>query len=1090
MRKDIRIDVNSKNNKFKIDNKTLGITSENLQGKIIFKPEPFVDGTCRMYINGRGSILMDKEEDCYTVNILSSLLTEDSLDVCFKITEPETEDGIPIFCSKIMKFKVLETIDSSSTIPEDYPSWEQVLDSMMAQIEQMEEDAEDRLDEVVGQIQDLTSQYNSNASSKVSDFNSNAASKKEDFNSNATNKTSAYNLNASNKLNDLDAYTEQKKEEIEEGKDDLIQELSDHESDKESELDSYTNAKKSELNTYTTTKKGELDDYEDDKESELSSFASGKTSDFNTNASSKISAYNTNATEKTTEYNSNHTEKLGAYNDNATSKTSSFNDNATAKTSAFNENASDKTDDFDDNATSKLGAYNSNHTEKLGAYNDNATSKTTAFNDNATAKIAEYDAHVAELQSQVDDLTTLVETELDTNTVEGTEIDVSDSAEYRGPVIPGANLEQEQLSGKNLWGGIEETITNAGITFTTNKDGSIIANGTATGSTRSTSLISTNAISKGYIKTLPAGTYIISKNLTQNIEADIVRSNGSTIATVPTNETSKIITITEDTDIFIRASVRVGGTSQNEVIYIQLEEGSTATDYEPYCGGQPSPNPDYPQEIKVVTGNNVVKHVGKNLWGGFTPYSVKSYDINYVTNADGTVTANGTSTGYATSVTTANALQRGIYKKLPAGTYSVSGGKSSKRFVSIYDLNATQIGRDIGNGRTFTLSEDTTIILRAEITSGEIADNEIFYIQLEENTTQTPYEPYKEEEYEVNMGGDNLLVYPYQDADKTSRGIDWNVNDDGTILVNGTNNDSSASYFNVHYANDTLQLKAGTYTFSLSSSSNIRCTISNYTTGNDIAQIRANNSETTFTLSEDTIIRIILAVSGGLTVNNVLVKPQLNPGTTAKRFSQYIANPIELCKIGDYSDILFKNEVGDENYNAELEDGAWYKKGVIGKAILDGTGYYVYNSAIDSFRYNGINNNLIDNTIITTVCTHFIGISFNNRNIGTNPKCYFENNYLQLKQSGYTDSNIFKAWLSENNVTLYYILATPTYTQITNPTLISQLEALRKAKWFKGVNHWWTETENLEPNLKGTYKQSNNLRLQALEQAVVALGGV
>lgn len=45
----------------------------------------------------------------------------------------------------------------------------------------------------------------------------------------------------------------------------------------------------------------------------------------------------------------------------------------------------------------------------------------------------------------------------------------------------------------------------------------------------------------------------------------------------------------------------------SEVTHIQLEKGISATTYEPYVGGVPSPNPDYPQDIKVVTGENVVK---------------------------------------------------------------------------------------------------------------------------------------------------------------------------------------------------------------------------------------------------------------------------------------------------------------------------------------------------------------------------------------------------------------------------------------------------------------------------------------------------
>ena len=43
-----------------------------------------------------------------------------------------------------------------------------------------------------------------------------------------------------------------------------------------------------------------------------------------------------------------------------------------------------------------------------------------------------------------------------------------------------------------------------------------------------------------------------------------------------------------------------------------LEKGSEATSYEPYTGGIPSPNPDYPQEIKSVV-NPTIKVYGKNL---------------------------------------------------------------------------------------------------------------------------------------------------------------------------------------------------------------------------------------------------------------------------------------------------------------------------------------------------------------------------------------------------------------------------------------------------------------------------------------------
>ena len=46
------------------------------------------------------------------------------------------------------------------------------------------------------------------------------------------------------------------------------------------------------------------------------------------------------------------------------------------------------------------------------------------------------------------------------------------------------------------------------------------------------------------------------------------------------------------------------GKTVNTVIYPQLQNGSTATPYEPYTEGKPSPSPEYPQEIKNVGKRN------------------------------------------------------------------------------------------------------------------------------------------------------------------------------------------------------------------------------------------------------------------------------------------------------------------------------------------------------------------------------------------------------------------------------------------------------------------------------------------------------
>lgn len=208
----------------------------------------------------------------------------------------------------------------------------------------------------------------------------------------------------------------------------------------------------------------------------------------------------------------------------------------------------------------------------------------------------------------------------------------------------------------------------------------------------------------------------------------------------------------------------------------------------------------------------------------------------------------------------------------------------------------------------------------------------------------------------------------------------------------------------------------------------------------------------------------IKVVTGNNVIKNVGKNYNLNLGT------------IELCKIDNYQDTIFKNVVGDENYNAELDDGAWYKKKVIDKKFLDGEMYFANSGVTNVFytpvitNYSRINNkpfcdnfkgfNNVDTASSVTIIN---SVGFNNA---------YNYNRLYISFNGTIDE--LKDFLNEKMPTLYYANDNPTYEKITDPTLISQLEALRKAKWFKGVNHWWTETDNLEPNLKGTYRQAIN----------------
>lgn len=124
--KDINIKVLS-NSMIILDKTILGINGENLQGKIIFNFEKFVDGVAWLEIekeNGeKGYIQMTKENETYTLEIKSSLLNQAGyIYMQLRITQDENVNGIPVFKSKKFYVEVLNAINATTTIEDDYPN--------------------------------------------------------------------------------------------------------------------------------------------------------------------------------------------------------------------------------------------------------------------------------------------------------------------------------------------------------------------------------------------------------------------------------------------------------------------------------------------------------------------------------------------------------------------------------------------------------------------------------------------------------------------------------------------------------------------------------------------------------------------------------------------------------------------------------------------------------------------------------------------------------------------------------------------------------------------------------------------------------
>lgn len=157
---------------------------------------------------------------------------------------------------------------------------------------------------------------------------------------------------------------------------------------------------------------------------------------------------------------------------------------------------------------------------------------------------------------------------------------------------------------------------------------------------------------------------------------------------------------------------------------------------------------------------------------------------------------------------------------------------------------------------------------------------------------------------------------------------------------------------------------------------------------------------------------------------------------------------MELCKIRTYQDYIYK------------ENDKWYKYGAIGKSTFVGasdvyenwimrtdvavTGYKCYRNG--NFNVNSLGD------LANAYSNYFKYVTSGN----------FANTFrLNSQTSGYgiqviisetlaSSTNDFKTWLSTHNVNVYYVLSTPTTTEITDATLISQLEALKGAVSYAG----------------------------------------
>jgi len=155
---------------------------------------------------------------------------------------------------------------------------------------------------------------------------------------------------------------------------------------------------------------------------------------------------------------------------------------------------------------------------------------------------------------------------------------------------------------------------------------------------------------------------------------------------------------------------------------------------------------------------------------------------------------------------------------------------------------------------------------------------------------------------------------------------------------------------------------------------------------------------------------------------------------------------LELCKIGDYQDYIYKD--GDD----------WYVHKETGKLVLNGTGNYATLSDGDHgekrFRFTNSTIGNIDVNIRSTYCDVYQGVQYSNSKATPNSIAQWsQQNRFTITTNRTTYSlNDFEADLASSPATVYYALATPTNTKITDAILVAQLNAVHQWATRYGYN--------------------------------------
>lgn len=490
------------------------------------------------------------------------------------------------------------------------------------------------------------------------------------------------------------------------------------------------------------------------------------------------------------------------------------------------------------------------------------------------------------------------------------------------------------------------------------------------------------------------------------------------------------------------------------------------------------PTPDNPQEIHVVKGNNNINISNKNILNinrtlgepsdtSFPNTTKRLFNYNefvlgltlnnyYAPERITNYSVNGNS---VTLTTNSNSYGLGMVVKVKGNTkyslsYETNVSTDFSSRIAFYEedgsclINSGVASTSTNNYLNFTTPATASFAVIIFSPSANISTT-YKNIQLEEGDTITKFVPYSSINYPINLPIENLFDVSLLPI--TKNGVTLSIDNNGNLVLNGTP-DITSGYINF-IPSPNVTLKPNTYTISMNE---IKNGIGIYFGNIGASQINMGDliKERTFTINQTESGTFGINVRYNIgTLTNYILNAQLEEGTTANSYNKFGTPALELCKIGDYQDEIY------------YDSGEWYLKKNISKVVLNGTESWQDRpdySSCDRFVLN------YGEIPIQTV-NGFSNLFLVSHTVTSSYPILITNNGMQIvinySEKGTTSLEQFINWVSANNIIVYYVLANPTYTVITDTNLINQLNALLNSRSYNDLTNIEQTNEDLPFNI-------------------------